>query len=109
MHDLETLNTMQGNTAGPPEMAHSLFLRESELPQVGFKPTSLYSLDQCSVHCCCGGSVVVGQIRQYKARQEVSISNHLINRETSNLTQPTPLMLRLSNPVYQGRDAICLV
>ena len=50
VHDLETLNTMQGNTAGPPEMAHSLFLRESELPQVGFKPTSLYSLDQCSVH-----------------------------------------------------------
>ena len=23
---------------------------KSELPQVGFEPTSLYSLDQCSVH-----------------------------------------------------------
>ena len=46
-----------GSGQGDTRLAIQLHLRQitscqrkSELPQVGFEPTSLYSLDQCSVH-----------------------------------------------------------
>ena len=44
------INNIKGNTTAP-EMAHFPgFFFQKKLSQVGFELTSLFSLDQCSVH-----------------------------------------------------------
>ena len=57
--------------------------RKSELPQVGFEPVTVLSRPVLCPLSYRGSSVVVGPIRQYKAR-EVSLY-HLITRGNSNL------------------------
>ena len=78
---LQTHQTRQGNTTPPTEMAHFLFFSKKMWAALGGIRTHITV--SCSTHW--GSSVVVDQIRQYKAKQ-VHVSLYpLINRANSNL------------------------